>query len=104
MAVADALVNGTCVASTDASALLWSSVPPSLDASGTVMVQPDGAGGYVWQRWESGALVASAAMPAPVFAECSRAADAADGVALGFGVIAVWAAVFGVMVLKRALA
>jgi len=101
--VSDALVNGVCVSSADASALYWSAVSPSLDSSGTVLVQPDGVGGYAWQRWESGALVASAAMPAPVFSVCSRAADAADGVALGFGVVAVWAAVFAVMVLRRAL-
>lgn len=101
--MSDALVNGVCVSSADASALFWSAVPPSLDATGTVLVQPDGVGGYVWQRWESGSLVASAAMPAPAFPVCSRAADAADGVALGFAVVAVWAAVFGVMVLKKAL-
>lgn len=101
--MADALVNGVCVSSADASALYWSAVPPSLDASGTVVVQPDGVGGYAWQRWESGALVATAALPAPVFPVCSRAADVADGAALAFGVVVVWAAVFGVMVLRRAL-
>lgn len=101
--MADALVSGVCVSSADASALFWSSVPPSLDQAGTVLVQPDGAGGYVWQRWESGALVASSPVPIASFVGCSRAADAADGAVLGFAVLLAWALVWGVVVLKKAL-
>jgi len=101
--VADALVNGSCVSGTDASALYWSSVPPSLDASGVTRVVSDGAGGYVWQRWESGSLVASSPVPAPNFVECSRGANAADGTALGFAVAGVWVAAWAVVVLRKGL-
>lgn len=101
--MSDALVSGLCVSSADASALYWSGVSPVLDGSGLTLVQPDGVGGYVWQRWESGSLVASSPVPVATFAECSRAADAADGVALGFAVMVAWALVFGVMVIKKAL-
>lgn len=91
------------MSSADASALYWSTVAPSLDASGVVIVVPDGVGGYVWQRWESGSMVASAAMPAPDFAVCSRGANAADGIALGFAVAGVWVAAWAISVLRRAM-
>lgn len=101
-----ALYSGRCyITESDAATALWSGVGPVLSSGSppaiSTVEQISGAW-YVVTR-ESGVVTAITEAPAVDFAVCDPGQSVADGVQLGFLVLAVWAAAWGVKFLARVL-
>lgn len=99
-----ALVDGVCVDAASAPDLYWSRSLPTVSGSPAVLSLVEYIpSGWVLSSYSGGSLIAQAPVQPVAFPACDLAAGAVDGASLGFAVVGVWAAVYGVMVLKRAL-
>lgn len=100
-----ALYSGRCYGSaTDAATAVWSGVEPVLSSASPPSLSTVEQTGGVWYvvTRESGVVTASVQVPAVEFAVCDPGASVVDGAQLGFLVLAVWAAAWGVKQLGRA--
>jgi hypothetical protein len=100
-----ALFDGRCFdTAAEAAAAMWSGASPVISAGSPpfVSVVEFGSG---WQvsTYQSGSLVSVQALPSVAFASCDVSASLLDGVALGWLVALVWAAVWGISVLRGPL-
>lgn len=101
-----ALYSGRCFGSaTDAATALWSGVGPVLSSGSPPAVSTVEHISGVWYvvTRESGVVTAITEAPSVEFAVCDPGQSVADGAQLGFAVLAVWAAAWGVRVLARVL-
>jgi len=94
-----ALYSGRCYSTAaDAASAMWSGVEPVLSAASppsASTVEFSGGAWYLVTR-DSGVVTATTTIPAVEFAACNPADSVADGVSLGFLVVLVWAAAWGV--------
>ncbi|MGC3965319.1 MAG: hypothetical protein QM803_18930 [Rhodocyclaceae bacterium] len=99
-----ALHAGRCFASvSDAASAYWSGVGPVVSSGSPPIlstVERDGEGWLLVAR-QGGAVLSSVGVPSVQFAECNPGDAFIDGVTLGWAVAGVWAAVWGVMYLRR---
>lgn len=89
----------------DAAAAAWSGVGPVVSAGSPPVVSVVEWSGTAWQvsTYQGTAVVGVSAAPSISFSDCNPADAVTDGLALGWLVVSVWAAAWGVNVLRRSL-
>jgi hypothetical protein len=101
-----ALHQGRCYATADdAASAYWSSATPVINPGSppSVSTFQHVSGSWHLITYQSGVQIESIQVPALSLASCDPGASAADGIALGFLVAAVWAAAWAVTVLRKPL-
>lgn len=93
-----ALYAGRCYGTAaDAATAMWSGVGPVLSTGSPPSISTvEYATGWFLVTRESGVVTSSVAMPSVEFAVCDPGQSVADGLELGFMVVAVWAAAWAV--------
>lgn len=99
-------VSGRCFESVpDADAAAWSAVIPVLSTGSPPTVSVVEYTGTAWQvaTYQGGVLQGVQAAPSIAYGSCSPGDAVADGLALGWLVVGVWAIAWSINVLRRAL-
>jgi len=100
-----ALFSGVCFGSAaDAARSAWSGVTPVISAGDPPIVSTVEFTS-VWQivARQNGTVISAVQAPDLAFAECDPASSVLDGLSLGWAVVAVWAAAWAVMALRRGI-
>lgn len=98
--------SGRCFdTASDAAASVWSAVGPVVGSGSPPILSVVEWTGSVWQvaTYQGGALLSAQSVPSIAFGACSPGDAVADGVALGWLVVGVWAAAWAVNVLRKSL-
>jgi len=99
-----ARVSHQCFSDVDeARALIYSGTLPTVLPSGDLQTIEFSGGDWVVQTYSGGVLVDSSTAPSLSLYPCDKTAELADAAALAWLVVLVWAAAWGVAVLRRAV-